>query len=174
MAVEVVVTRRGPCAVVAISGVLTPAAVDDPVLSAIAGAARLAPALVITLDGLEHADPQGLRALATTLGVVRGPGLALVARRNSILAGLVQDRIHHRVDVYPVLGDALAAAERGALRRSPSPAMRPPALRRPALRPPALRRSWTTVGPWRGAPAAGFMSRPRTSFLWHGRSEKSR
>jgi hypothetical protein len=149
--------------VVAMTGVLTPAAVD-PVLPALASAARLGRPMVVALDGLEHASPQGLRALAAALGVVRGPGLALVVRRNSILAGLVQDRIHHRVDVYPVLGDALAAAERAALRRSPSP----------ALRPPALRRSGTTSGPWRGAPAAGFMSRPRTSFLWHGRSERSR
>ena len=157
MELEIVVTRRGPCTVVAVSGVVVPGTVAAAVPT-LAGATGFGRTVVVTLDGLEHACPDGLRALTAVLGAAQRPHLTFVVRRNSILAAVVQARLHHVVDVYPVLSDAMAGVQRAT---------------RPVLPPPARDVSRTTRWPWAGAPGSPWPVRaPR--FLWHGRSERSK
>jgi hypothetical protein len=108
MSLDVTVTIQRGAAVLRLMGTADPAdvAAGQASLAAAAGDARV---VVVDLDGMTAAAPDGVRQLVATLDAYPRR-VHLVARRNSMVTLLTRARIHHVVDVHHSVADAIAAA----------------------------------------------------------------
>lgn len=107
MSLHVTMSIDRGATVLRLSGTADPAGVAAR-RAALAAAALGAPFVVIDLDGVTSAAPEGLYELVGALGSDLAR-VHLVARRNSVLATLALARVHHRVAVHRSIHDAFAA-----------------------------------------------------------------